>query len=149
MDKKITITVIIAIFLALISAFLISRKTTTVTNPKKNIESTQEVFVEENSLKENTVEETEEVKSDENFVSPNKSVKSANYPVIKPMEKPIKIEEPTFDNVVIQEGSVVEEVEDYGVKKVGDTVEVTREFKLKSPTKYSFKDFGFLETVTK
>ena len=54
-----------------------------------------------------------------------------------------------FNQIVVQEGSVVEEVEpDYGIKKVGDTIEVTREFKVKSPVKYSFKDFGILDKVS-
>ena len=65
-------------------------------------------------------------------------------------QKTVKNEEtPVFDQIVVQEGSVVEEAEpDYGIRKVGDTVEITREFKVKSPVKYSFKDFGILDKVT-
>ena len=79
----------------------------------------------------------EEVKKNEATVtSLNKTAKkTANEPTID-------------DKVVVQEGSVVEEAEpDYGIRKVGDTVEVTREFRIKSPIKYSFKDFGILDNV--
>ena len=83
--------------------------------------------------------------------------KTEKTPVVKSVTKPTQDttiknnadETPVFDQIVVQEGSVVEEVEeDYGIKKVGNTIEVTREFKVKSPTNYSFKDFGILDKVT-
>ena len=144
MDKKTIITIIIATILALVSAFLILNKNTTeksvenvstqqeeTSTTKEDIAIDEEMFVKE-------VEQTEKASETEKVSKPAKNV-----------VKPQTSQTPVFDQIVVQEGSVVEEAEpDYGIRKVGDTVEITREFKVKSPVKYSFKDFGILDKVT-
>ena len=143
MNNKTIITIVLAAILALISAFLILNKITSekvleevnTSQPKRVV--AEEVLNENEENAELEDIKQEEVKKNEATVtSLNKTAKkTANVPSID-------------DKVVVQEGSVVEEVEqDYGIRKVGDTVEVTREFRIKSPIKYSFKDFGILDNV--
>ena len=143
MNNKTIITIVLAAILALISAFLILNKITSekvleevnTSQPKRVV--AEEVLNENEENAELEDIKQEEVKKNEATVtSLNKTAKkTANVPSID-------------DKVVVQEGSVVEEVEqDYGIRKVGDTVEVTREFRIKSPIKYSFKDFGILYNV--
>ena len=151
MDKKTIITIIIATIFALIATFVIFKKNTTTTTENINVPQQQEEVV--NTEETNDENAQSEIVAEEN-IEENKTEKT---PVVKSVTKPAQDttiknnadETPVFYQIVVQEGSVVEEVEeDYGIKKVGNTIEVTREFKVKSPTNYSFKDFGILDKVT-
>lgn len=144
MDKKTIITIIIATILALVSAFLILNKNTTeksvenVSTQQEETSTTKEDIVIDEEMFVKEVEQTEKTTETEKKSKPTKN-----------MVKSQTSQTPVFDQIVVQEGSVVEEAEpDYGIRKVGDTVEITREFKVKSPVKYSFKDFGILDKVT-
>lgn len=143
MDKKTIITIIIATILALISAFLILNKNTT----QKSIEnvSTQQ---EEASIAKEDIPNDEEISEEAEQKEETSATEKVSMPT-KNIVKPQTNQTPVFDQIVVQEGSVVEEAEpDYGIRKIGDTVEITREFKVKSPVKYSFKDFGIIDKVT-
>lgn len=143
MDKKTIITIIIATILALISAFLILNKNTT----KKSVEnvSTQQ---EEASIAKEDIPNDEEIFEEAEQKEETSATEKVSMPT-KNIVKPQTNQTPVFDQIVVQEGSVVEEAEpDYGIRKIGDTIEITREFKVKSPVKYSFKDFGIIDKVT-
>ena len=144
MNKRTIITIIIATILALIFALLFLNKNETETVENKTV-IPEEVVVQEETVDEQKTEDLEEKNIEEKPVQ--QVVKTYSKPSA---QKTVKNEEtPVFDQIVVQEGSVVEEAEpDYGIRKVGDTVEITREFKVKSPVKYSFKDFGILDKVT-
>lgn len=145
MNNKSILTIIIATLLALLCAFLIIKRDDAeapVIDNDLNVQ--EEVAVPTEEQKEEIIEETEEKK----VVNETKPV--AKAPVVKPAVD-VKKEQPVFERITVQEGGVVEEVEeDHGIRRNADgTYEITREFKMKSPTKYSFVDFGFLEKVSK
>ena len=141
MRNKIILTIITAILLAIICALSLITKNDT------------KVFNIEESQQETVASEESETAKDTKEISEQKIEKQLNKPAI-PTPKTIKSEtkleiQPTEENVV-QEGSIVEEIIDHGIRRNSDgTYEITREFKIKSPTKYSFVNFGFLEKVTK
>ena len=155
MDKKTLITIILAALLALVSAFIILKRnnnnevikpaqTPIETNVENEFVSEEKVTLEED-MQEDTLEQTSEKASSVIKLFDKKQAKTSSAQNLTEEF----VEQPVFDNIVVQEGSVIKEVEeDYGIKKDGDIIEVTREFKLKSPTKYTFKGFGFLDNVT-
>ena len=148
MNRKIFIVVFTAALLAFLGAYLLIKKDVT------------EVIDIDNSS--NVVKE-EIINSDVNNIQNEEKQETATEPenLIKPAlnSEVIKIKDPSVAKKLdvakeeantVQVGGVVEEVEDYGVRTNEDgLVEVTREFKMKSPRKYSFVDFGFLEKVTR
>ena len=154
MDKKTLITIILAAILALVSAFvLLKRNNTEVTKPaqipietkvEKDFVSEEKTTLEED-IQKDTLEQTSEKASSVIKLFDKKQIQTnSTQNLVEEV-----IEQPIFDNIVVQEGSVIKEVEeDYGIKKDGDIIEVTREFRLKTPVKYTFKGFGFLDSVT-
>ena len=102
---------------------------------EKKEELTQEDFQVENKL-----EESKQSKESSNVAETAK--------IIKPI---VNDETPNFDQIVVQEASIIEEVEDYGIFKDEKTgvVEITRDFKQKSPTKYSFDYFGLVNNISR
>lgn len=147
MNNKLVLVVILATLLALVCALFVIRKNN---NELPNIEEKnqvqQEVIDFQTEVNSSAVEEEVIVEKD-NVV---KNIKPSAKPAIKEVKEEENFEEPALEKIVVQEGSVVEEVEDYGIRRNADgTYEITREFKMKSPTKYSFVDFGFLEKVSK
>ena len=147
MDKKTIITIVLATLLALVAAFIILNKNTTAVQNENNTNQQEEIIVEDETSSEtekienkNSEEEEEEIKKDEKALRPTAST--------KPVKSIIK-EAPSEDKTIVQEASITKDAEpDYGIRKIGETIEVTREFKVKSPTKYSFKDFGILDNVS-
>lgn len=147
MDKKTIVTIIIATIFALIATFVIFKKNTTVTSENQDMQQ-QEIIVKEDKSPAEDLQETAKTE-DIDTVEKAPTLKKITKPNTKNATKNEITNEPAFDKVVVQEGSVIEEVEeDYGIKKVGNIIEVTREFKIKSPTKYSFKGFGILDNVS-
>ena len=145
MNNKSILTIIIATILALLCAFLIMKKNDIKTAEKENINIQNKITISDEQQSE---EITEQVEEKDIIIDAKPMVK---VQVTKPTAE-IKEEkkETIIERTTIQEGGVVEEVEDYGIRKNNDgTYEITREFKMKSPTKYSFVDFGFLEKVSK
>ena len=121
-------------------------------NNKKQAETYENVLQEsttqEEVLTDDVASESEEVVSSES--AEKKDIQSSSSDNVKKVvvteqTSQDESEQPVFEQIVVQEGSVVEE--DCGIRKVGNTVEITREFRPKSPTKYSFKDFGILDNV--
>lgn len=156
MNRKIFITVFVAALLALLCAFIFLKK--------DNMEI-QELDAPQNEVKqEKIIDNSEQVLEDDvSEASVDSQKVDVNASIYKPVNennvitpsKVIKENEATEpasyeEKNVLQEGGVVEEVEDYGVRTNEDgLVEVTREFRMKSPRKYSFVDFGFLEKVVR
>ena len=145
MNNKSILTILIATLLALLCAFLIMKKNDIKTIEKEDINIQNEITISDEQQSEET---TEQVVEKDSIID--------TKPVFKAQEtKPtIEIKEEKKETIIekttIQEGGVVEEVEDHGIRRNDDgTYEITREFKMKSPRKYSFVDFGFLEKVSK
>ena len=144
MDKKTIITIVLATLLALVTAFLVLNKNTTAIQNENNINQQEETIVENETITEiekiDSENSVEEIKKDEKVLKPTAST--------KPVKSIVK-DVPAEDKTIVQEASITKDAEpDYGIRKVGDTVEITREFEVKSPIKYSFKDFGILDNVT-
>lgn len=153
MDKKMLLTILIAALLALLTTFIIIKKSEYSSLPEVQKQVQEETILSEeknvSGNEEPVKEEANEEDNKEADVLNKKAIQSQNVQKKTEVSKEVKVQKQLEERVVVQEGSVVEEVEkDYGVKKVGDTIEVTREFKFKSPTKYSFKDFGILDKVS-
>ncbi len=156
MNKKIFITVFVAALLALLCAFVFLRKnnmeTPELDAPQNEVK--QEEIID--NLEQVLEEEVNEDSVDSQKVDVNASIyRPVNENNVETFSKVLKENEATEpasyeEKNVLQEGGVVEEVEDYGVRTNEDgLVEVTREFRMKSPRKYSFVDFGFLEKVVR
>ena len=147
MNNKLILVVILATLLALVCAlFVIKKSNNELPNIEEKSQVQQEVIDFQKEVDSN-VNEKEDIIEKDNVV---KNINPSVMPVIKEVKQEENFEEPVLEKVVVQEGSVVEEVEDHGIRRNDDgTYEITREFKMKSPTKYSFVDFGFLEKVTK
>ena len=146
MNNKSILVVILATLLALICAFFIMKKNNAeLPDIEEKTQIQQEVIESQNET--NTNEISEDISNKDEI---KKDVKTAQKPVTKEPTTEEQTTEPVFEKTVVQEGSIVEEVEDHGIRRNSDgTYEITREFKMKSPTKYSFVDFGFLEKVSK
>ena len=144
MDKKTIIAIFVATFLALFTACLILniKKQNDETPESVNIQKQEQIVDEDEQNEASTKEDI----SEEVAIKSSNSVHQAEK---KQPSTPTTKETPIFDNIVVKEGAVVEEVEkDYGIKKEGNTIVITREFNYKSPKKYSFKDFGILDQVS-
>ena len=148
MNKKTFIVVFIAALLAFWGAYLLLMKDVAEV---VDIEDSSNVVKEEiidNDANNIQIEEKQETTTEpENLIKPalNNEVIKVKEPAVAKKLDVIKEEADT-----VQVGGVIEEVEDYGVRNNEDgLVEITREFRMKSPRKYSFVDFGFLEKVTR
>lgn len=137
MNKKTLIVIILAILLAFVVALLSNNK------QEDSTSITEEIKQEEILLEENTTNTVEKISNETLQQTSKDNTKPIN---IKPVQT---LTEPLVEKVTIQEATIIQEAEpDYGIKKLdnGD-IEITREFKYKSPTTYSFKDFGFLYRI--
>ena len=145
MNNKRLIIFIIALILALVCALFISKKDSEVAEKLLPDEVKEEAVVN------NEVEEKFEENSIQNEVL-TKIEKVFNQ---KEENQKVDLSSQEKENVyseenIVHEVGVIEEVEDFGIRKDSNgLVEITREFKLKSPTKYSFVDFGVLEKVVR
>ena len=141
--KKMFLVIIFAVILAFVVAFLFKPA-----EKLKDIEQVESVQVEENiesdvledkfDKKElnDKDEETKPVASNIVSESSKKLVKEQSTNIEKTL---VKNDEETVN---VQEAGVM--FEDAGVMSENGAVVVTREFKLKSPTKYTFEGFGIL-----
>ena len=143
MNNKTFITIIIAIILALICVSIIYKK-----EEITPIIDTKSQTAQEKSVVSEAEINTQETKSEKVLTNIEKAfIEKENKINNVSSETHIKTDSATDENY-IHEAGVIEEVEDFGIKKDNNgLIEVTKEFKLKSPTKYSFVDFGFLEKV--
>ena len=148
-NKKALLVVILSAFFALIVALLlfknqgISENVDAEIKPIEKVEQAAEQLFEQEKMPEETSKDEASVEKVTNTIVKNRTIEQKNNDL-----KVKENKELVFEQLTVQEGSVVEEVEeDVGVRKIGDVIEVTRKFNSKSPTKYSFKDFGFLYDV--
>ena len=150
MERKTIITIAMVAILALIFAiFIFNKNVNTEANIDKSV--TQDRVVENTSDDVITEEENDEAQMQGNADSVEIKQTLTRVDDKNRINNVIKNnDEDNYENNVLQEGSITKEVEeDYGIKKIGDTVEITREFRIKAPTKYSFRDFGILDRVSK
>ena len=150
MNKKIFLIILLAIIVAFISAFLLVKGKNI--SPELELETTNNtpVIIEE-SIKTTETEslsitkEDKEEKTKENIVQT--TVKKEMTAIEKPVIIPLKVEE--TPQATHLEGTVAEETVDYGIYKEDGTnnIVITRNFSSKSPKRYSFKGFGFLDKV--
>ena len=146
MDKKKAVLVIIlALLLAFAVAILIKPKHME-TIPTLNQEQEQVIEMNVSGIEENI-----EVVEDKN-VKEKPEETTIKKVIVKPIDKTVskaQNQAPVFERLQVkEEASKVEEAsvsfEDPGIIDKHGTIIVTRDFKIKSPRKYSFKDFGVL-----
>ena len=134
MNRKSIITVIIATLLAFLCAFLIFGLNKKESHIYENTQKVETEVLEKDDL---TVDN---MKSSEDIISE------------KQEQKVFKITEEKKDIVeqpIVQEVSIVEEVQDFGIRKTENgEFEITREFKTISPTKFSFRGYGVLDKIS-
>ena len=144
MDKKKVLIIIFAIILAIIVAIFINSKRPVVA--PENMMDISEDVVQESVVVESSEEleeESAEPSKEESFKKKNEITKTSNKPSAIGEETPVlkKIEVKEVSEQVEEAGVIFE---DPGIINENGTIVVTREFKIKSPRKYSFKDFGVL-----
>lgn len=150
MDKKKSILIIIlALIMALVVALMIQTKHTTPLEIKDS-QKEKTIFdsstsVNEEDIKKEIFKTVNEEKKVEEKASANKqenkSTAKATFTT--------NLDTPTFERLEVKEEiNKVEEAgvsfDDPGIINDNGVIVVTRDFKLKSPRKYSFKDFGVL-----
>lgn len=153
MNNKSIITVILAIILALVCAFLMMKKDE-INKPisdKAILNTSQQEQIQEeavNELRQEEIKASED--SNDNFLQSEKILKEKpiiNKTIINDSQS-LVLEENAVDNI-LKEVSIVEEVPDYGIMKDEDgNLVITRAFKAKSPDKYSFRGFGVIDKVS-
>jgi hypothetical protein len=150
MNKKLLIVFIAALLAFVLSYALWIKKAPETTNENDSQGTIQEVVLEEKE----SVEEVTEIQKAEDDVVKSENEIIRNTESIRKIVSTSKTEEkdnlPEIERITVKEAGVVEEVQEYGVMKdANGNIIVTRDFKIKSPSKYSYKDYGFLEKVTK
>lgn len=150
MDKKIIITITLATLLAFLCAILFLNKNQIEEVELEQIPEVQEEVVLDKASIKNKIEMPEANKQE--------IKKSDNDIIVKPVEEKIIIKQELINKEVekineevIQQASVSkEEIIDVGIIKNNEgVIEITREFRADSPTKYSFKDFGIIYKSSK
>lgn len=131
-NKKTFLVILLATILAFLAVFFITKST----KPQKDFDNVP-------TIKENIIEETE-TKIEESKVE-NKPVVQLNQKPQKQIQSP-KLEDIKLEKLVVEENpeittKPIEPEIDNGIKKIEGTniIEVTREFKIDTPAKYSFK----------
>ena len=137
MNKKEILVIVLAFILAIVFANYMMKGKKNIRDTKQNVQ----------------VEDSVEINSE--------------FPIEAEIEVPVKSQETVYDsksndtskkvsNTVNSETKEVDtpkierltvEVDDYGIKKSDETgiVEITREFRAESPSKYSFRGYGVLK----
>ncbi len=144
--KKALLIVLLAALLAFVIAYLIKPR------EEKELPEIKQSTIEQ--VETSSIEETpQEDESTELLKETNKSPVLTEVKEVKKSNVVSKSEkvQPVFDKLEVKEEiSKIEEAsvyfEDPGIINENGTIVVTRDFKIKSPRKYSFKDFGVLAT---
>lgn len=143
MNRKSIITVIIAALLAFLCAFLIFGLNKKEAHIYENTQKVETEVLEKDDLTVDNMKSSEK----EKLETEKKDIISD-----KQEQKVFKITEEKKDIVeqpIVQEVSIVEEVQDFGIRKTENgEFEITREFKTISPTKFSFKGYGVLDKIS-
>lgn len=151
MDKKIIITIILATLLAFLCAYLFFNKNQIEEIELEQVPEVQEEIVLDKASVENKIEKQEDNKQE--------IKKSDSDIIIKPVKEKIIIKQDlinrdseNLNQEVIPQANVSkeEDVINAGIIKNSEgVIEITREFRANSPTKYSFKDFGIIDKSSK
>lgn len=140
MNKKEVLVIVLAFILALVFANFMMKN-------NKNIRSTkQNVQIEENIKKDSDFP----IEAEIDMPVANKSsifVEEAKVNAGQDLQDANNIHEV---NIAPKVEKLVVETTDYGIKKSEETgiVEITREFRAESPSKYSFRGYGVLSKNT-
>lgn len=151
MNNKKVLIIAIAALLAIFVAFFIAQKKSSYNQleDKPEIVTSEDVNLDKSSLDESTLETNKEAEKPEilsNITAKEKKDISYNTKQIT-TQKESNL--PTFTKLELrEEQKQIEKVgitfDDPGIHNDNGTIVVTRDFKIKSPRKYSFKDFGVL-----
>ncbi len=143
MDKKVFLIIVLAAVVAIVLAYFIA--------------GTKKDFKNQSIVKDNVI--LEEVKEDPQQVLDMElnKVENSQVEVKKVVKQPLSIQPPVVKPINVEEelvktkleASIEEETIDYGIYKEegSNNIVITRNFNAKSPTKYSFKGFGFIDKV--
>lgn len=147
-NKKKILVILLALLLALAVSLIMHPKQI---KKEKSLENNQieETIIDissESLNKNEVIEENQETPQEE--ISINES-KLTDKKIINKINDSKKEEAPIFKKLEVKEETAkIEEAgisfEDPGIINDNGVIVVTRDFKLKSPRKYSFKDFGVL-----
>ena len=139
-NKKTILVILLAAILALLAVLFVFNPTKTTVKKEdvieEVIEPTAPAIIEEEKIEESTAGEEEEIKPEIKPVAKPAPVKTST-PVIKQIQveeaKEVVKEEP--QNEIQVDAGIIKE---YG----SNDIVIIREFKSKSPTKYSFEGYG-------
>ena len=139
-NKKTILIIIIAVILAFLTASIVSKNSNKPIKLEENVKeaSQQELPVinEEKKVEAPNIEESANTtRSDNKIVTPQKNTTPIQNEMTKKEEPNITPLQVKLEVGKIEETKVLEDV----YKEGNSTVVVTREFKFKSPAKYSFK----------
>lgn len=139
-NKKTILIIIIAAILAFLTASIVSKNSNKPIKLEENVKeaSQQELPVinEEKKVEAPNIEESANTTSSDNkIVTPQKNTTPIQKEITKKEEPNITPLQVKLEVGKIEETKVLEDV----YKEGSNTVVVTREFKFKSPAKYSFK----------
>lgn len=137
MDKKSIITIVIATLLALASAFLIINKKTVAIPENEPIPQEETIIEEEPSVQEEEVIE-------------EKSEQTQKQVVTSPVKKPVKTItiKPVEPAIPAKNEDVSSASQDEKQIKVEEgVIVIPTEYRAEAPTKFSFKNYGELESV--
>lgn len=152
-NKKKFLVILLALLLALAVSLIMHPKQT---KKEKSLENnqTEETIIDISSESLNKNEEIEEIKENSQEENSTTENKITNKKIINKINESKKVdskkeEAPIFKKLEVKEETAkIEETgisfEDPGIINDNGVIVVTRDFKLKSPRKYSFKDFGVL-----
>ena len=149
MDKKKSILIIIlALIMALVVALMIQPKRTTPLELKDN-QKEGTIFESSTSVNEEDIKEEPETVNEEKIIEEKASANKQENKNTTKATSTTNLDTPTFERLEVKEEiNKVEEAgvsfDDPGIINDNGVIVVTRDFKLKSPRKYSFKDFGVL-----
>jgi hypothetical protein len=137
MNKKEILVIVLAFILAIVFANYMMKGTKNIRDTKPNIQV--EDSVEDNSEIPIEAEIEVPVNAEETVYDSKPNVTS------KKVSNVVNSETKEVDTPKIERLTV--EVDDYGIKKSDETgiVEITREFRAESPSKYSFRGYGVLK----
>lgn len=150
MNNKKVLIILIVTLLTIFAAFFITQKSSyNQLEDKPEIVTSEDINLDKSSLDESTLETNKEAEKPEilsNITAKEKKDISYNTKQIT-TQKESNL--PTFTKLELrEEQEQIEKVgitfDDPGIHNDNGTIVVTRDFKIKSPRKYSFKDFGVL-----
>lgn len=139
--NQIFFVILISAILAFVVAFLFRPKQEL---PTLKNEQQEEITINEEILPAESDITELKVQNNTKELEIKKEYKSSSSKQIKTIEKNVVPEDMNSqNNTKIEEAGI--SFEDTGIIEENGTIIITRDFKIKSPTKYSFRDYGVLQ----